>query len=133
MASTSTINTTLHIATIDGKQTAEQAESVSCEVVLFATEPTESRAEVTVARSQRGDFRPIEEKYRKIRRNALYLGRGNCSECILVLCAHVPGFFLRIPTFLHSCIKYLHSWAQRKLSPLSPLNILLMINGPLLS
>ena len=26
-----------------------------------------------------------------------------------------------------------HSWAQRKLSPLSPLNILLTINGPLLS
>ena len=26
-----------------------------------------------------------------------------------------------------------HSWAQRKLSPLSPLNILLSINGPLLS
>ena len=27
----------------------------------------------------------------------------------------------------------LHSWAQRKLSPLSLLNILLSINGPLLS
>ena len=27
----------------------------------------------------------------------------------------------------------MHSWAQRKLSPLSPLNILLSINGPLLS
>ena len=26
-----------------------------------------------------------------------------------------------------------HSWAQRKLSPLNPLNILLSINGPLLS
>ena len=29
--------------------------------------------------------------------------------------------------------KYEHSWAQQKLSPLSPLNILLSINGPLLS
>ena len=27
----------------------------------------------------------------------------------------------------------MHSWAQQKLSPLNPLNFLLLINGPLLS
>ena len=30
-------------------------------------------------------------------------------------------------------VQYTHSWAQRKFSPLSPLNMLLSINGPLLS
>ena len=37
-----------------------------------------------------------------------------------------------LPIFLKN-IAYTHSWAQQKLSPLSPLNILLSINGPLIS
>ena len=35
--------------------------------------------------------------------------------------------------FLILPMLFKHSWAQRKLSPLNPLNILLSINGPLLS
>ena len=35
--------------------------------------------------------------------------------------------------FTKVCDNNIHSWAQRKLSPLSPLNILLSINGPLIS
>ena len=35
--------------------------------------------------------------------------------------------------FWPDSITNMHSWAQQKLSPLNPLNILLSINGPLLS
>ena len=53
--------------------------------------------------------------------------------------------WLRIPSFDHDrqftvnpqgqqeLLCNIHSWVQRKLSPLSPLNILLLINGPLIS
>ena len=46
-----------------------------------------------------------------------------------------PLFFVQINNILkfHKVVGCHHSWAQWKLSPLSRLNILLSINGPLLS
>ena len=46
-----------------------------------------------------------------------------------------PSIFSCFLSYLCStkCLSPMHSWAHRKLSMLSPLNILLSINGPLLS
>ncbi len=64
----------------------------------------------------------------------MYLMKCNGSRV-----AHFPNF---MPGHVHNHmivhtlsakVYSQHSWAQRKLSPLSPLNILLTINGPLLS
>ena len=58
--------------------------------------------------------------------------RGVCVLHLYISCVHCTVFIVQQSGSMLG-VKHLHSWAQGKLSPLNLLNILLFINGPLIS